>query len=247
MFSREGNLDYINATQERLLENIERQVKELMRAEMPAAKTTMSLDRHVSAISKYNLPEHSRHEEFEGIMITFMNNQEKQIQHLETRMNSTRNAFMGFADEFISRIKEKIREKSTPRKIEKIFELPTPLVCDGEDDGKPSPIASPSITHHFYEHPQEEKNLQFHNIFVGSLQVTHPNLHKKHSFGFKPGVKRLHFKNTTASDTSMEQLLPVPTVYQYEYHNLSEILTSPVHSYTSIRDSNKMFDPGRLH
>jgi hypothetical protein len=154
---------------------------------------------------------------------------------------------MGFADEFISRIKEKIREKSTPRKIEKIFELPTPLVCDREDDGKPSPIASPSITPHFYEHPQEEKNLQFHNIFVGSLQVTLPNLHKKRSFGFKPGVKRLHLKNTAASDTSMEQLLPVPTVYQYEDHNLSGILTSPIHNHTSLRDSNKMFDPGGLH
>ena len=52
MFSREGSLDYVNTTQEWLLENIERQVKELMRAEMPAAKTTMSPDKHVSAISK---------------------------------------------------------------------------------------------------------------------------------------------------------------------------------------------------
>lgn len=136
-----------------------------MRAEKPAAKTTMSLDRHVSAISKYNLPERSRQEEFEGIMITFMNNQDKQIQHIETRMESTRNVFMGFVDDFISRIKEKIREKSTPRKIEKIFELPTSLVCDGEDDGKTSPSASPSIAPYFYERPQEEENLQFHNMF----------------------------------------------------------------------------------
>jgi hypothetical protein len=45
-----------------------------------------------------------------------MNNQEKQIQHLETRMESTRNAFRDLADKFISRIKEKIREKSTPKK-----------------------------------------------------------------------------------------------------------------------------------
>ena len=180
-------------------------------------------------------------------MVTFMNNQEKQIQHLETRMESTRNAFMDLADEFIWRIKEKIREKSTPKKIEKIFELPTPLACDGEDDGKPSPSASPSITPYFYERPQEEKNLQFHNIFVGSLQVTLPNLHKKRSFGFKPGVKRLHLKNTAASETSMEQLLPIPTVYQHEDHDLSGILTSPIHNHTSLRDSNKMFYPGGLH
>lgn len=99
-------------------------------------------------------------------MITFMNNQEKQIQRLETRMESTRNTFVDLADEFTSRIKEKIREKSTPRKIKKIFELPTPLVCDGEDNKKTSPRASPSITPYFCERPQEEKNLQYHNIFV---------------------------------------------------------------------------------
>lgn len=180
-------------------------------------------------------------------MITFMNNQEKQIQHLATRMESTRNAFMVLADEFISIIKEKIREKSTPRKIEKIFELPTPLVCDEEDDREPSPSASPSITPCFHEHPQEEKNLQFHNIFVGSLQVTLPNVHKKRSFGFKPGVKRVHFKNTSASETSMERLLPLPTICQDEDYDLSGIMTTPVHNHTSLRDSNKMFDPGGLH
>ena len=59
MFSKEGNLDYVNATQEQLLENIEKQVKELMRAEMPAAEAAMSPDRHVSAIRKYTFPERS--------------------------------------------------------------------------------------------------------------------------------------------------------------------------------------------
>ena len=112
---------------------------------------------------------------------------------------------------------------------------------------KTSPKASPSITPYFCERPQEEKNLQFHNIFVGSLQVTLPNLHKKRSFGFKPGVKRVHLKNTSASETSMEQLLPLPTIYQYEDYDLSGIVTSPIHNHTSLRDSNKTFDPGGLH
>ena len=82
-------------------------------------------------------------------MVTFMNNQEKQIQHLEARMESTRNAFMDLADKFISRIKEKIKEKSAPRKIKKIFEVSTPLVFDQDDNEKSFPSASPSITSYF--------------------------------------------------------------------------------------------------
>ena len=77
MFSSNGKLDYVNSTQEQLLGNIEKQVKELMRAEMPAAETARSPNVRVSAINKYNFPERSRQEEFEGIMVTFMNNQEK--------------------------------------------------------------------------------------------------------------------------------------------------------------------------
>jgi hypothetical protein len=126
MFSSNGKLDYVNSTQEQLLVNIEKQVKELMRAEMPAAETARSPNVRVTAINKYNFPERSRQEEFEGIMVTFMNNQEKQIQQLETRMENTRSVFMDLADKFISRIKEKIREKAIPKKIKNIFELPIP-------------------------------------------------------------------------------------------------------------------------
>ena len=49
-----------------------------------------------------------------------MSNQEKQIQQLEARMENTQNVFMNLAGNFISRIKEKIREESVPKKI-KIF------------------------------------------------------------------------------------------------------------------------------
>jgi hypothetical protein len=59
MFSRNGCLDYVNATQEQLLGNIEKQVKELMRAEKPAAEAAGSPDIRVSAINKYNFPERS--------------------------------------------------------------------------------------------------------------------------------------------------------------------------------------------
>ena len=218
-----------------------------MEAEMSAAEAGVSPDKHVSAISKYTFLERSRQEEFEGIMINFMNNQEKQIQHLETRMESTRNAFMDLADKFISRIKEKIREKSTPRIIEKIFELPTPLVCDKGDNGETSPGDSPSIPPYFHELPQEEKNLQFHNIFVGSLQVTLPNLHKKRSFGFKPGVKRVHLKHTSTPKNSMEQTFPLPVTYQEGNCVPNRIGISPIRNHTSLRDSNKKFDPGGLH
>jgi hypothetical protein len=111
----------------------------------------------VSAINKYNFPERSREEEFEGIMVTFMNNQEKQIQHLEARMESTRNAFMDLADKFISRIKEKIKEKSAPIKIEKVFEISTPLVFDLEDNGKSFPSVSPAITSYFLRTSSERE------------------------------------------------------------------------------------------
>lgn len=122
-------------------------------------------------------------------------------------------------------------------------------MCDGGDNWKTSPSDSPSITPYFHELPQEEKNLQFHNIFVGSLQVTLPNLHeaKKRSFGFILGVRRVHLKNTSDLETSMEQLLPLPTIYQYEDCDLNGIVTSPIHNHTSLCDINKMFDPGGLH
>jgi hypothetical protein len=180
-------------------------------------------------------------------MVTFVNNQEKQIQHLESRMESTRNASMDLADKFISRIKEKIKEKSTPKKIKKIFDIPTPLVCDQEDNEKSFSSALPSNTPHFCEHPQEEKNSQLHNIFVGCLQTTLPNLYKRRSFGFKPGVKRLHLKNTTALRPSMEQYLFVPIVDQREGYNLTKTSPTRLYNHISFRDSNETFDPGGLH
>ena len=162
-------------------------------------------------------------------------------------MESTRNAFMDLADKFISTIKEKIKEKSAPRKIEKVFEVSTSSVFNQEDNEKFSPSAPPSITSHFCEHPQEEKNSQFRNIFVGCLQTTLPNLCKRRSFGFKPGAKRLHLKNTTALRPSMEQHLFVPTVDQCEGYNLTKTSPTPFYNHTSFRDSNETFDPGGLH
>jgi hypothetical protein len=79
MFLEEGSLDYMNATQEQLFENVKRQVEELMRGEMPMANPFG----YVNADNKYTFPEYSRQEEFEGIMLTFVNNQERQIQQLE--------------------------------------------------------------------------------------------------------------------------------------------------------------------
>ena len=73
-------------------------------------------------------------------------------------MESTHKAFMNLADQFISRVKEKIKENSVPKKIEKVFEVSTPLVVDQEDNEKFSPSAPPSITSHFCKYPQDEKN-----------------------------------------------------------------------------------------
>ena len=86
----------MNATQEQLFEIIEKRVKKLMKVEMPVAETEVSPDRHVSAISKHTFLERSRQEEFEGIMLTFVNNQEGQIRQLEVQMENTQNTFMDF-------------------------------------------------------------------------------------------------------------------------------------------------------
>jgi hypothetical protein len=247
MFSSKGKLDYAHATQEKSLGCIEKQVQELMRAKKPATKTVWNPNIRKNAVIDHNFPERSRQEEFEGIMVTFMNNQEKQIRHLEVRMESTRNAFMDLVDKFISRIKEKIKENFAPRKIEKVFEVSTSLVFDQEDNEKSLPSVSPSITSYFCEHPQEEKNSQFHNIFVGCLQTKLPNLCKRRSFGFKPSVNRLHLKNTTALRPSMEQHLLVLTIDQYEGYNLTKTSPTPFYNHTSFRDSNETFDPGGLH
>jgi hypothetical protein len=247
MFPSKGKLDYAHATQEQLLGSIEKQVKELMSIEKPAAETMWNPNLRRNAVIDHNFPERSRQEEFEGIMVTFMDNQEKQIQHLEARMESTHKAFMNIADQFISRVKERIKENSVPRKIEKVFEVSTPLAFDQEDSEKFSPSAPPLTTFRSCEHPQKEKNSQFHNIFVGCLRTTVPNICKRRSFGFKPGVKRLYLKNTTDLKPSMEQHLFVHTDDPCEGYNLAKTSPNPSYNLTSFRDSNETFDPGGLH
>ena len=118
-------LNHIHATQEQLFESLTRQVDELIKAETPRVETKISPVRCVNAVSRREFPVPSRQEEFEGIMITFVNNQEKQIQQLESQLRDTYSIFMNLADIFITRIKEKIVEESKPKKIEKVFELST--------------------------------------------------------------------------------------------------------------------------
>ena len=127
-----------------------------------------------------------------------------------------------------------------------IFLMLTPLVFDQGDNEKSYLSTSPSISSYFGEHPQEEKKSQFHRIFVGCLQTTLPNLCKKRSFGFKPGVKRPHLGNTTALKPSMEQNLFVPTIDHCENNNLTKISLTPSCNQTYFRDKNEMFDHGGL-
>lgn len=123
-FSEEGILNCMSATQEQLFENIKRQVEKLMKAEAHVVEENRN--ECVNTIGKHTFPQFSRQDEFEGIMLTFVNNQERQIQEIETHLKDTQNVFMELAEKFISRIKEKIREEASPKKIEKIFELPVP-------------------------------------------------------------------------------------------------------------------------
>ena len=57
-------------------------------------------------------------------MWTFVNNLEKQIQRLEPYIVNTRNVFMKLAKDFILRLREKIMREASPKKIEKVFEIP---------------------------------------------------------------------------------------------------------------------------
>ena len=118
MFSEEGILSYMSATQEQLFENIKRQVEKLMEAEAPLVEE--NTNECVNTIGRHAFPHFSRQDEFEGIMLTFMDNQERQIQQLETHLKDTQNVFMELAEKFISRIKKKIREEAV-KKISKRF------------------------------------------------------------------------------------------------------------------------------
>ena len=136
--SEEGVLNHMSTTQEQMFVNIQRQVEELMKAEASLVEGNAS--EFLSTTGGHTPPHFSRQEEFEGIMLTFMENQEKQIQELEIHLKSTHDVFMELANKFISKIEEKIREEASHKKIEKIFELPTPNnPCDEGDADTPFP------------------------------------------------------------------------------------------------------------
>ena len=160
-------LNHIHSTQEQLFESLTRQVDELMKAEASRVETEINPVRCVNAVSRFEFPTPSRQEEFEGIMITFMDNQEKQIQQLENQLRSTYSTFMDLADIFISRVKEKIVEESKPKKIEKVFELSTPFEPHYGQE-KEVPYSKPytiSLSKFFKPTPEKEGS-QFHKIFV---------------------------------------------------------------------------------
>jgi hypothetical protein len=154
---------------------------------------------------------------------------------------------MNVADQFISRVKEKIKENSVPKKIERVFEVSTPLTFNQEDNERFYPSTPPSITSYVCKYPQDEKSSQFHNIFIGCLRTTLPTLGKRRSFGFKPGVKRPYHKNTTDLKPSLEQLLFEHINDLCEGYSSAKTPPNPFYNLTSSRDSNETFDPGGLH
>ena len=122
--------------------NIQRQVEGLMKTE--ASLVEGNANEFLSTTIGHTPPHSSRQEEFEGIMLTFMENQERQIQQLEAHLKSNHDAFMELANKFIAKIEGKIKDEASHRKIEKIFELPIPSnPYDGEDVENPLPKPSP--------------------------------------------------------------------------------------------------------
>ena len=177
-------------------------------------------------------------------MITFMDNQEKQIEELENQQMSTHNTFMDLADIFIARVKDKIVEESKPKKIEKVFELSTPVEPNiGQDKEIPFPKPYTINLSKFLKSTRKEEDSKVNKIFVGSVRITHSNFHKvrKKSFGFKPGVHHTLPKDTRTPDVSHKQtfFISIPGTSK----------TSTDHSLRHItpRDSNETFDPGGMH
>jgi hypothetical protein len=70
---------------------------------------------------------------------------------------------------------------------------------------------------------------------------------KRRSFGFKPGVKGLHLKNTTDLKPSLEQLLFEHISDPCGGYSLAKTPPNPSYNLASSRDSNETFDPGGLH
>ena len=95
-FSEERTLNCIGTTQEQLFENVKRQIERLMKAEAPLVEGNTNED--FNMIGSHMLSHPSRQDEFEGIMLTFMNNQERQIQQLEAHLKNTQNVFMELAE-----------------------------------------------------------------------------------------------------------------------------------------------------
>ena len=216
-----------------------------MKAEIPTADENP--DECLNTIGKHMFHQFSRQDEFEGIMLTFVNNQERRIQELKTQLKNTQDMFMELAEKFIARIKEKIREEASHKKIEKIFELPVPNEPYHEWDDE-TPLPEPSLLKPSYpfESPREKKNSHDHSIFVGSMVVTLPNFHeaRKRSFGFKPGVRRTQLKHTLISKTPWKSSPHSLNTCHDGNWNLNETSTDPFQHFTTSRDSNKTFDPG---
>ena len=235
----------MSATQEQLFENIKSQIEKLMKAEVPLVEGNANED--INAIGRHAFPHPSRQDEFEGIMLTFMNNQERQIQQLEAHLKNTRNVFMELAEKFISRIKEKIREEASHKKIEKIFELPVPNESYNKVSDE-TPLSEPSPLHFSYpfEPPRKEMNSRVHSVFVGSIAVTFPNFHKirKRSFGFKPGVEGTQFKRTLVSKIHWESFPHSKNTCHDGGWKSNWATTDPGDVEFTPNDSNRTFDPG---
>ena len=182
-------------------------------------------------------------------MTTFMSNQEKQMQQLESQLRNTYNTFMDLADIFISRVKEKIAEEAKPKKIEKVFELSTPFEPPFRRE-KEVPFSKPCMTglSKFFKPTHELEGSKFHKIFVGSVSVTPYSFPKvsKRSFGFKPGAHWAPSKDNPSSNFDHKQLPHEFVIRQKVKYITTRALIESTLLHITPCESNKTFDPGGM-
>ncbi|GKD62599.1 hypothetical protein Tco_1300108, partial [Tanacetum coccineum] len=127
------------------------------------------------------LPEPSRQRQFEGIILSFMRDQEEELRQLKEYMNEIDDEFMHLSLMVIEMIEEKIRAQES-EKIQKITKFPDTMESESLntfrslDTKTPSPYPNSSL-------PNQQYVRYVHTIFPS------PPLVRKSTFGFKLGTK----------------------------------------------------------
>ncbi|GKD03005.1 hypothetical protein Tco_1177979 [Tanacetum coccineum] len=247
IFPEEGSLNYKNANIEQLLGVMKCKVDTLMKDAISLMVKSGDLCGLTSNKMRQLLLEPSHQEEFEGLVMNFLFDQEEKVRQLEEYMCVIGSDFMQLSLEVVQKLKEEIRVKKNKfTKIKKITRYP-----DTED-------LKPLNGHEFSKALTEKES--FHTpkfVSPKSLCVKHirtifpsPPLIRESTFCFKPCIKnnqnvksRHDAENPCPQDTS--QILPLfeeytpPVTYPKE---VEETLGTPME--VEPLDHTKLEDVG---